>query len=108
MKKYSALLAAALAAAIATGTALPAAAAARLHALIDQITADAPDATVLVGTVIVSTSSTEEATRPAFNARIPGIVQDEQAAGKHVRLVDMSALTTADLSDALHPNDNGF
>jgi lysophospholipase L1-like esterase len=80
----------------------------RLHALIDQITRDAPDATVLVGTVIVSTSGSDEANRPAFNARIPGIVQAEQAAGKHVRLVDMSALTTADLSDALHPNDNGF
>jgi lysophospholipase L1-like esterase len=80
----------------------------RLSALIDQITADAPDATVLVGTLIVSTSGTEEQYRPAFNARIPGIVQAEQAAGKHVRLVDMSALTAADLSDALHPNDNGF
>ncbi|KOV65233.1 SGNH/GDSL hydrolase family protein [Streptomyces sp. MMG1121] len=83
-------------------------AAERLHALIDQITADAPDATVLVGTLIVSTSSTEEATRPVFNAKLPGIVQAEQAAGKHVRLVDMSALTTADLSDPLHPNDNGY
>jgi lysophospholipase L1-like esterase len=80
----------------------------RLRALIDQITRDAPDATVLVGTLIVSTSGTEEASRPAFNAKIPGIVQAEQAAGKHVRLVDMSALTTADLSDALHPNDNGY
>ncbi|MGW7427058.1 ricin-type beta-trefoil lectin domain protein [Streptomyces sp. NPDC054813] len=80
----------------------------RLRALIDQITRDAPDATVLVGTVIVSTSGTEEAARPAFNAELPGIVQVEQAAGKHVRLVDMSALTSADLSDALHPNDNGF
>ncbi|MEV5279441.1 ricin-type beta-trefoil lectin domain protein [Streptomyces sp. NPDC052811] len=83
-------------------------AAERLHALIDQITVDAPDATVLVGTLIVSTNSTEEATRPAFNAKLPGIVQAEQAAGKHVRLVDMSALTTADLSDPLHPNDNGY
>ncbi|GGM15063.1 lipase [Streptomyces fumigatiscleroticus] len=80
----------------------------RLRALIDQITRDAPDATVLVGTVIVSTSATEEANRAAFNARLPGIVQAEQAAGKHVRLVDMSALTSADLSDSLHPNDNGF
>ncbi|MFD8304451.1 ricin-type beta-trefoil lectin domain protein [Streptomyces sp. NPDC059690] len=80
----------------------------RLRALIDQITRDAPDATVLVGTVIVSTSGTEEANRPAFNAKLPGIVQAEQAAGKHVRLVDMSALTSADLSDSLHPNDNGF
>ncbi|MEU3342122.1 ricin-type beta-trefoil lectin domain protein [Streptomyces sp. NPDC002144] len=80
----------------------------RLHALIDQITRDLPDVTVLLGTVIVSTSGTEEAVRPAFNAKLPGIVQAEQAAGKHVRLVDMSALTSADLSDALHPNDNGF
>ncbi|MEU1268406.1 ricin-type beta-trefoil lectin domain protein [Streptomyces sp. NPDC005799] len=80
----------------------------RLRALIDQITRDLPDVTVLLGTVIVSTSGTEEAVRPAFNAKLPGIVQAEQAVGKHVRLVDMSALTSADLSDALHPNDNGF
>ncbi|MFF7052775.1 ricin-type beta-trefoil lectin domain protein [Streptomyces griseorubiginosus] len=80
----------------------------RLRALIDRITGAAPDATVLVGTVIISTSGTEEANRPAFNARIPGIVQDAQAAGKHVRLVDMSALTRADLADALHPNDTGY
>jgi lysophospholipase L1-like esterase len=80
----------------------------RLRALIDQITRAAPDATVLVGTVIISTSATEEANRPAFNAKLPGIVQAQQAAGKHVRLVDMNALTTADLSDALHPNDSGF
>ncbi|MER6418743.1 ricin-type beta-trefoil lectin domain protein [Streptomyces sp. NPDC001137] len=80
----------------------------RMRSLIDQITRDAPDATVLVGTVIVSTSGSEEANRPAFNAKLPGIVQAAQDAGKHVRLVDMSALTPADLSDALHPNDNGF
>lgn len=80
----------------------------RMRALIDQITRDAPDATVLVGTVIVSTSATEESNRPAFNAKLPAIVQAEQDAGKHVRLVDMSALTPADLSDSLHPNDNGF
>lgn len=80
----------------------------RLHALIDQITRAAPDATVLVGTLIISTSGSEEASRPAFNAKLPAIVQAEQAAGKHVRLVDMSALTAADLSDALHPNDSGF
>jgi lysophospholipase L1-like esterase len=80
----------------------------RLKSLVDQITRDAPDATVLVATLIVSTSGTEEANRPAFNAKLPGIVQTEQAAGKHVRLVDMSALTSADLSDSLHPNDTGY
>ena len=80
----------------------------RLSTLIDQITRNAPDATVLVGSLIVSTSPTEEASRPAFNQRIPGIVQAAQAAGRHVRLVDMGALNAADLSDSLHPNDNGF
>lgn len=80
----------------------------RLRALIDRITRSLPEVTVLVGTVIVSTSGTVEANRPGFNARIPGIVQAQQAAGKRVRLVDMSALTAADLADSLHPNDNGF
>jgi lysophospholipase L1-like esterase len=81
---------------------------ARLNALIDQITADAPDATVLVASLIVSTNSVEEPNRGAFNQQIPGIVQAEQAAGKHVGYVDMSALTASDLSDALHPNDGGY
>ncbi|MFE7549312.1 ricin-type beta-trefoil lectin domain protein [Streptomyces gardneri] len=80
----------------------------RLRALIDRITLAAPDATVLVGTVIISTSADVEANRAAFNAELPAIVQAAQAAGKHVRLVDMSTLTTADLADDLHPNDNGY
>jgi lysophospholipase L1-like esterase len=80
----------------------------RLRALVDQITADVPDATVLVASLIISTNSTEEPNRPAFNQAVPGIVQAEQAAGKHVGYVDMGALTTSDLSDALHPNDNGY
>jgi lysophospholipase L1-like esterase len=80
----------------------------RLHALVDQITADDPGATVLVASLIISTNSVEEPNRPAFNQAVPGIVQAEQAAGKHVGYVDMSSLTTADLSDALHPNDGGY
>jgi lysophospholipase L1-like esterase len=80
----------------------------RLHSLIDQIVADAPDATVLVGSLIVSTDPVEEPYRPAFNQAVPGIVQAEQNAGHHVAFVDMSALTTADLSDQLHPDDGGY
>jgi lysophospholipase L1-like esterase len=80
---------------------------ARLSSLIDQITADAPDATVLVASVIVSTSPVEEANRAAYNQQIPGIVQAKQSAGKHVAYVDMSSLTPADLYDTLHPNDGG-
>ena len=80
----------------------------RLRSLVDQITRDVPNATVLVASLVVSTSGTEEQYRAAYNQAIPGIVQSEQAAGKHVGYVDMSAVTTADLSDSLHPNDNGY
>ncbi|MFI0898971.1 ricin-type beta-trefoil lectin domain protein [Streptomyces sp. NPDC020983] len=80
----------------------------RLKSLVDQITRDVPSATVLVASLVVSTSGTEEQYRGAYNQAIPGIVQSEQAAGKHVGYVDMSAVTTADLSDYLHPNDNGY
>jgi lysophospholipase L1-like esterase len=80
----------------------------RLHSLVDQITADDPGVTVLLADLIISTNGTEEPNRPAFNQQFPCIVQAEQDAGKHVAFVDMSALTTADLSDDLHPNDGGY
>ncbi|WP_030231784.1 ricin-type beta-trefoil lectin domain protein [Streptomyces sp. NRRL S-350] len=81
---------------------------ARLKSLVDRITAAAPDATVLVASLIVSTSPGEEQYRSAYNQAVPGIVNSAQAAGKHVGYVDMSSLTTADLADALHPNDAGY
>ena len=58
--------------------------------------------------MIVSTNSTEEPNRPAFNQQVQSIAQAEQAAGKNVRFVDMSALTPADLADELHTNDGGY
>jgi lysophospholipase L1-like esterase len=82
---------------------------ARLSALIDQITAGDPGVTVLVANLIVSTNANVVADRAAFNAALPGIIQSKQAAGEHVALVDMSALTTADLvSDGIHPDDTGY
>ncbi|GKQ41342.1 ricin-type beta-trefoil lectin domain protein [Streptomyces sp. A012304] len=80
----------------------------RLKSLVNQITAAAPDATVLVASLVVSTSGSEERYRAAYNQAIPRIVSDAQAAGKKVAHVDMSSLTTADLVDALHPNDSGY
>ncbi|WP_279631408.1 SGNH/GDSL hydrolase family protein [Streptomyces aquilus] len=80
----------------------------RLRSLVNQITADVPDATVLVASLVVSTSGSEELYRPAYNQAIPQIVRDAQAAGKRVAYVDMSSLTTADLADGLHPNDSGY
>ncbi|MFD9334690.1 non-reducing end alpha-L-arabinofuranosidase family hydrolase [Streptomyces sp. NPDC060028] len=90
------------------GSYQPATAAARLKSLVNQITAAAPDATVLVASLVVSTSGSEEQYRAAYNQAVPQIVSEAQAAGKHVAYVDMSSLTTADLADTLHPNDTGY
>ncbi|MEU1853882.1 ricin-type beta-trefoil lectin domain protein [Streptomyces sp. NPDC019990] len=81
---------------------------ARLRSLVDQITVAAPDATVLVASLVVSTSGSEEQYRGAYNQAIPQIVRDAQSTGKRVAYVDMSGLTTADLADVLHPNDTGY
>ncbi|MBT2421812.1 ricin-type beta-trefoil lectin domain protein [Streptomyces sp. ISL-22] len=81
---------------------------ARLRSLVNQITADVPDATVLVASLVVSTSSSEERWRGTYNQATRHIVSDAQAAGKRVAFVDMSSLTTADLADPLHPNDSGY
>jgi lysophospholipase L1-like esterase len=86
----------------------PAGAPARLGALIDQILAAAPDTTVLVANLILSTDSATGARVKTFNTQVPGIVSTRKNAGKHVQLVDMSALTAADMSDTLHPNANGY
>ncbi len=80
----------------------------RLRSLVGRITADVPDATVLVASLVVSTSSSEERFRGTYNQATRRIVSDAQAAGKHVAFVDMSALTAADLADPLHPNDSGY
>ncbi|MFD4789887.1 ricin-type beta-trefoil lectin domain protein [Streptomyces sp. NPDC058459] len=81
----------------------------RLHALVDRIVADAPAATVLLANLIVSTSSTVNAHRAEYNEQVAEVVRVEQAAGRHVRLVDMAgALTTSDLADSLHPGDAGY
>jgi lysophospholipase L1-like esterase len=80
---------------------------ARLSTLIDHITATAPNADVFVATIIPLSGA--DAQVRTFNAAIPGIVQSNVNAGRHVHLVDMfSALTLADLADGIHPNAGGY
>ncbi len=82
---------------------------ARLSALIDHITAAAPDADVFVATIIPLASANQEAAGRALNAAIPGIVRSKVNAGRRVHLVDMhAALSTADLIDGVHPTAGGY
>ncbi len=80
----------------------------RLGSLIDQILASEPDATILVAQLVVNTTPSVQGNVVLFNNQLASIVQTRATSGKHVALVDMSAVTTDDLADGLHPNDTGY
>ncbi|WP_232295108.1 FG-GAP-like repeat-containing protein [Parafrankia sp. EUN1f] len=80
----------------------------RLRDVIGKILAAAPETTILVSTLIPSTTPSIMSRIQQYNAAIPGVVAGFQAAGRPVYLVDMSAVGTADMTNSLHPNANGF
>jgi lysophospholipase L1-like esterase len=80
----------------------------RLGALIDQILVAAPDTTVVVAQLVLSKNASLNALVQTYNTAVASVVATRKNAGKHVQLVSMSALTTADMSDDLHPNDAGY
>ena len=81
----------------------------RLSTLIDHITSTVPTAEVFVAQLTPLSNTGQESAVRTFNAAIPGIVQSKVNSGRHVHLVDMhSALSTADLTDGIHPTANGY
>lgn len=101
----------------------------RLGELIDVVTAEWPEAAVLVAKIVPATGETGKNVE-AFNeevqgmlSRLPGslvihkltktntgVVDERADAGKTVTVVDMFAALDVgtDLSDDLHPNDQGY
>ncbi|HYQ46227.1 MAG TPA: SGNH/GDSL hydrolase family protein [Polyangiaceae bacterium] len=86
----------------------PAGAPDRLGTLIDHVVADAPNALVVVSSIIPFPSGASAV--DTFNKAVPGVVKKRADAGKHVLYVDMfAALTKSDLgSDMVHPNEGGY
>ncbi|MFD0746284.1 FG-GAP-like repeat-containing protein [Phytohabitans flavus] len=80
----------------------------RLTSLIDQIFRGAPGVTLLVSTLVPSSNATTQARINAYNTALLSRVDQLRASGKHVLPVRMSAVTTADLADYLHPSDAGY
>ncbi|HEY9060498.1 MAG TPA: GDSL-type esterase/lipase family protein, partial [Pseudobacteroides sp.] len=80
----------------------------RLSTLIDKICAKLPAGGKLyVSDIIPFPMSASNVT--AYNAKIPGIVQQKAATGKPVYFVEMfKALTSSDLADGVHPNATGY
>jgi lysophospholipase L1-like esterase len=77
----------------------------RLGALLDQILADRPTATVVIAKIVPALDATIQSRIATFNAAVPGVVA---ARGSRAKLVDLSVLSTTDMADTLHPNDNGY
>lgn len=79
----------------------------RLSALVDHITALAPNARLFVA--MITPISGMDSTVRAFNATIPPMVKSKANSGKKVYLVDQyHALTTDDLADGVHPTATGY
>jgi lysophospholipase L1-like esterase len=87
-----------------------AAAPARLRRLLGHITAAAPNAQVLVAEIIPVNRPGVDARVRRYNRAVARIVDSYEAAGMHVRPVDMySAVLPSDLlADGIHPDGGGF
>ena len=83
----------------------------RLGNLVDEIGSDAPDALLVVATIIPA-NGTQNTLTQTYNAALPAVVQARAAKGKHVILVDMYAAmkswSTSIYKDSEHPNDAGY
>lgn len=81
----------------------------RLGALIDEVIAACPDATVLVAQIITNANAAKKARIKSFNARIPAVIDVRITKGhQNIAAVDFSSLTDNDLNDTLHPTDAGY
>ncbi len=87
----------------------------RLAALLDRIIADAPSALLVVAQIIPTQTDATNTRISNYNAAIPALVQQRAAAGKHIALLDMYSVFTANanyktawLTDNLHPNVTGY
>ena len=78
----------------------------RLGALLDELAVLAPDALIVVSTIIPLPSSKDVMT---YNAAIAPIVQERRSAGRHILFVDQfKDFPTSELGDGVHPNRAGY
>ncbi|WP_437587720.1 SGNH/GDSL hydrolase family protein [Sorangium sp. So ce1000] len=79
----------------------------RLGALLDELIADAPDALIVVSNIIPFPNGANAVS--AYNAKVPGVVQERANKGAHVLFVDQfKDFPTSELGDGVHPNQTGY
>ena len=87
----------------------------RLGKLMDKIYAGAPDALIVVAKITPSQKEPANTNTSAYNAALPGVVQQRVAQGKHAVVVDMNQPFVANanwkkelMRDSVHPNNAGY
>ncbi|KAI9706035.1 MAG: hypothetical protein M1836_005441 [Candelina mexicana] len=81
----------------------------QLGTMIDSLFTGCPDAVIIVAKIVPSGNSNTQSRVITYNSAIDGVVASRRSAGKHILVVDMfSALSTSDLQDGIHPNDEGY
>src|SRR6266699_1090379 len=83
---------------------------ARLQGLVENLATNRPYAKIILANLLVTTSEPQDAEiQTTFNPFVPTIASNEQSLGRQVYFDDLrSALTTNDLADGLHPNQDGY
>lgn len=83
---------------------------ARLGTLIDALTGNLTESTIIVATLTPLANATQETRREAYNAAIPGLIKERADAGKRVTMVDMTNVTISEIAtaDGIHPDDEGY
>ncbi|XXT15087.1 SGNH/GDSL hydrolase family protein [Sorangium sp. So ce429] len=80
---------------------------ARLGALLDELIAEAPDALIVVSSIIPLPFAASSVN--TFNAAIPGLVAERASAGAHILFADQfMGFPTSELGDQVHPNQAGY
>ena len=79
-----------------------------LQTIVETLDASNPGMEILLSELTPWTEPTYQTRVEQVNAALPGLVADLKSEGINVSLVDMSSITTDDLKDRVHPNDNGY
>ena len=79
-----------------------------LQTIVETLDASNPGMEILLSELTPWTEPTYQTRVEQVNAALPGLVAHLKSEGINVSLVDMSSITTDDLKDRVHPNDNGY
>ncbi|KAJ3779995.1 SGNH hydrolase-type esterase domain-containing protein [Lentinula aff. detonsa] len=80
----------------------------RLMNLVDEIFSYSPNAAVIVSDIPLIVDDTLEPLVETYNSGIQVLLQERISEGQHVVHVTLSDLTSSEMADDLHPNDEGY